>query len=176
MAHVSAIDPAAASPQVAAIFAEIKSAFGMVPNLFKAYSHHPPLLEANWYKVKKVMMEGAISRKAKESIALLVSKANGCKYCVAAHRGALRSIGVSPEEIRTIEADLDQAGFERKERALIRLALHANRAANDPADEVFAELRTAGATDAEIVEALGVMEVFASFNRFLDILQVEVDF
>jgi alkylhydroperoxidase family enzyme len=95
---------------------------------------------------------------------------------VAAHRGALRSIGVSPEEIRTIEADLDQAGFERKERALIRLALHANRAANDPADEVFAELCAAGTTDAEIVEALGVMEVFASFNRFLDILQVEIDF
>jgi uncharacterized peroxidase-related enzyme len=176
MAHVSAIDPTAASSQVTAIFAEIKSAFGMVPNLFKAYSHHPPLLEANWNKVKKVMMEGALSRKAKESIALLVSKDNGCRYCVAAHRGALRSIGVSPDEIRMIETDLDQADFTRKERALIRLALKANRAANDPADEVFAELRQAGATDAEIVEALGVMEVFASFNRFLDILQVEVDF
>ena len=43
--------------------AEIKSAFGMVPNLFKAYSHHPPLLEANWHKVKCVMMEGALSRR-----------------------------------------------------------------------------------------------------------------
>jgi uncharacterized peroxidase-related enzyme len=176
MAHIAAINPAAASPEVATIHAEIKSAFGMVPNLFKAYSHHPPLLEANWHKVKRVMMEGTLTRKTKETIALLVSKENGCRYCVAAHKGALKAIGVPPEEIRTIETDLDQAGFDRKERALIRLALQANRAANDPADEVFDELRAAGATDAEIVEALGVMEVFAAFNRFLDILHIEVDF
>jgi hypothetical protein len=27
----------------------------MVPNLFKTYAHHPPLLRANWSKVKAVM-------------------------------------------------------------------------------------------------------------------------
>jgi len=37
-------------------------------------------------------------------------------------------------------------------------------------------LRDAGATDGEIVEALGVMEVFTSFNKFLDSLQVDIDF
>jgi alkylhydroperoxidase family enzyme len=37
-------------------------------------------------------------------------------------------------------------------------------------------LRQVGASDAEIVEALGVMEVFTSFNKFLDSLQVDIDF
>ncbi|PIV84235.1 MAG: peroxidase, partial [Nitrospirae bacterium CG17_big_fil_post_rev_8_21_14_2_50_50_9] len=40
----------------------------------------------------------------------------------------------------------------------------------------FDSLRKTGATDAEIIEALGVMEVFTSFNKFLDSLQVDIDF
>lgn len=43
-------------------------------------------------------------------------------------------------------------------------------------DEEFAAVRRSGATDAEIIEALGVMELFTSFNKFLDSLQVEIDF
>ena len=43
-------------------------------------------------------------------------------------------------------------------------------------DQEFAVVKASGATDAEIIEALGVMELFTSFNKFLDALQVEIDF
>jgi alkylhydroperoxidase family enzyme len=43
-------------------------------------------------------------------------------------------------------------------------------------DDEFAALHRVGTTDAEIIEALGVMEVFTAFNKFLDSLQVEIDF
>lgn len=134
MAHITPIDQTSASPEVAGIYREINSAFGRVPNLFRTYAHHPALLEANWHKVKRVMMEGNLSRKAKETIALLVSKDNGCNYCVTAHIGALKAIGVSREEISKLESDLDQADFSRKERALIKFARQANRAAVNTAD------------------------------------------
>lgn len=174
MIRIEKVTPGTASPEVEAIFQDINKAFGMIPNLFKTYAHHPPLLEANWHKVKRVMMEGALSRKTKEAIALLVSKDNGCRYCVAAHSGALKAIGVSDEEIGRIEDDLDQADFTVKERALIRFACKANRAANDVSDKEFIAVRETGASDAEIIEALGVMEVFTAFNKFLDALDVEL--
>lgn len=164
------------SKRVADIFAEIEEAFGAVPNLFRAYANHPPLLEANWIKVKKVMMEGSLSRKVKEAIAVLVSKDNGCDYCVSAHEAALRAIGVSSKEIRTIERDVEQSDFTAKEVALIDLARKAN---SDPlriADEKIQQLRDLGVDEAEIVEVLGVMELFTGFNKFLDALQVEIDF
>jgi len=161
---------------VAAIFKEIEGAFGRVPNLFKTYAHHPPLLQANWNKVKAVMMEGSLSQKMKQTIAVLVSRDNGCSYCIAAHTAALRSIGVTDEEISAIEEDPDKAEFSVKEKALIRFARKANRdPLRIPAEE-FASLRGAGATDAEIVEALGVMELFTAFNKFLDSLEVALDF
>ncbi len=174
MPRIATVTPGTARPEVKEIFQDIKQAFGMIPNLFLTYAHHPPLLEANWHKVKRVMMEGNLSRKTKEAIALLVSQDNGCKYCVAAHSGALKAIGVSGEEIARIESDLDQADFSAQERALIRFARKANRAANDVSDDEFHVVRGSGATDAEIIEALGVMEVFTSFNKFLDALDVEL--
>jgi len=164
------------TPDVSAIFQEIEGAFGRVPTLFGTYAQHPPLLQANWNKVKAVMMEGSLRRKAKEAIAVLVSRDNSCSYCVAAHTGALRAIGVTDEELAAIEEDLDRADFSAKEKALINFARKANREPLRISDTEFEALRRTGANDAEIVEALGVMELFTSFNKFLDSLEVEVDF
>lgn len=176
MPRIAPLDPQHASGETAEIFREIKAAFGMVPNLFRTSAHYPPLLKANWNKVKAVMAEGRLRRKVKETIALLVSKDNGCDYCVAAHSAALRSIGTSPEEIAGIMEDLTGNDFSAMERGLIGFARRANLAPSDITEEEFQALKGLGATDAEIVEALGVMELFAGFNKFLDSLQVDLDF
>jgi uncharacterized peroxidase-related enzyme len=176
MARINTLDTATATKDVKKIFAEIEAAFTMVPNLFRTYAHFPPLLEANWNKVKALMMQGNLSRKVKETIAVLVSQDNSCNYCVAAHSAALKAIGVKDEEIKHIKEDLDTADFNEKERALIAFARKANREPLRITDDEFAVLLHAGATDAEIIEALGVMEIFTAFNKFLDSLQVEIDF
>ncbi len=162
------------TPEITEIFNEIQEAFGRLPGLFSAYAHHPPLLRANWNKVKAVMMEGVLSRKVKESIAVLVSQDNSCAYCIAAHTGALRSIGVSDAELDAIEKDLDKTDFTAKEKALINFARQANTNPGKIPDTEFTALRETGATDAEIVEALGVMELFTAFNKFLDSMGVPV--
>ncbi len=176
MARIHPPDAKSITENTAGILKEIEGAFGRVPNLFKTYAHHPPLLEANWNKVKALMMEGRLSRKMKEAIAVLVSEDNRCRYCVSAHSAALQSIGVSDEEIKKILDDVGQTTFSPKEQALIHFARRANREPLNVSDSDFASLRQLGADDAEIVEALGVMEIFTAFNKFLDSLQVDVDF
>lgn len=169
------VSVATQTQSVSTIFQEIEEAFDRVPNLFKTYAHHPPLLQANWSKVKAVMMEGSLSRKVKETIAVLVSRDNSCAYCVAAHTGALRSIGVTEEELSAIEKDLDKADFSVKEKTLINFARKANSEPLRIPEDEFAALHRTGVTDAEIVEALGVMELFTGFNKFLDSLEVDID-
>ena len=176
MSRISVVEKNEASEDVKGILTEIEGAFGMVPNLFKTYSHFPPLLKANWDKVKVLMMQGKLSRKTKEAIAVLISKDNSCSYCVAAHTAALKSIGVTEEEIEKIENNIEEAEFTEKECALITFARKANKDPNKITDEEFALLKQTGADEAEIVEALGVMELFTAFNKFLDSLNVEVDF
>lgn len=176
MSRIDTKKPVEVPEEVQVIFSEIEGAFGMVPNLFKTYAHHLPLLRANWNKVKAVMMEGTLSPKVKQTIAVLVSRDNGCAYCVAAHTGALKAIGISEEEITVIEQNIEKADFSEKEMALIGFARRANSSPLRIADDEFDSLQSAGATDAEIVEALGVMELFTAFNKFLDSLQVDIDF
>lgn len=176
MARITGLENAKIAGKTGEIFQEIEGAFGMVPNLFRTYARHPPLLQANWGKVKAVMLEGVLSPKVKQSIAVLVSRDNGCAYCVAAHTGALKALGITEEEIARIEAEIDKATFSRKEKALITLARKANSSPLRITDEEFDALRASGASEGEIVEALGVMELFTAFNKFLDTLQVEIDF
>lgn len=95
MPRISVVEKNEISEDVQEIFTEIESAFGKVPNLFKTYSRFPPLLKANWDKVKAVMMQGVLSRRLKEIIAVLVSKDNSCQYCAAAHSAVLKSIGAT---------------------------------------------------------------------------------
>lgn len=176
MSRLTVIEKEQASKEVQEIFLEIEGAFGTVPNLFKTYSHFPPLLKANWNKVKAVMMQGSLSRKTKESIALLVSKDNSCAYCVTAHTAALKFIGVRENEINIIENEIEKSKFTEKERVLITFARKANKDPIRITDKEFGKLKKAGASDSEIVETLGVMELFTAFNKFLDSLNVEIDF
>ena len=61
------------------ILLEIGKTFGgHVPNIFKAYAEHPPLLAANWEKFKVVMLQGTLRRKVKEAIASVISYDNKC--------------------------------------------------------------------------------------------------
>lgn len=176
MSKVLPINKDESPKEVIEIFTEIEKAFGKLPNLFKAYSHYPPLLKANWEKVKAVLMQGSLSPKTKQAIAVLVSKDNSCNYCVAAHRQALRSLGVTDAELQQIENDIEHADFTKKELALINFARMANSSPLKTTDDDVANVLNAGATKSELIEALGVMEVFTSFNKFLDSLNIELDF
>ena len=177
MPRIETIEKNTASAEVKEIYDNIEAAFGMVPNLFKTAAHYPPLLKANWEKVEAVMMGGAVPRKAKEAIAVLVSNDNGCDYCVGAHTAMLKMLGVTEEDIGFIlNEELEKAGIEGKEAALVRLARAANNNPHAIPGAIFNDLKLEGASSTDIVEVLGVMETFTGFNKFLDALEVAIDF
>jgi alkylhydroperoxidase family enzyme len=72
-----------ATGKVEEIYEEIRSHLGIdfVPNLYRVMAPNPGFLEANWNKVKAVMIEeGKLDRLTKEVIAVAVSAVNGCDY------------------------------------------------------------------------------------------------
>lgn len=176
MAHIDMLPGEELPEESQKILQEIQQGMGKVPNLFRTYAQHPPLLRANWEKVKATMMGGSLPRKLKESIALLVSQDNDCEYCVVDHSGALESVGVDKATIEQIRAGaLREAGFDAKEVALIDLMRAANRDPRQVSNTEFQAARDAGANDAEILEAYAVMETFVAFNKFLISAQVPID-
>lgn len=161
--------------QVKDAFSEITEAFGMVPNVLATYAQYPPLLEANWLKMKRIMAEGRLERSLKEAIALVVSADNGCDYCVSHHGGALKSLGFSDSDIQMLRERPEDAELKGADKALLLLAQEANRNPHNDAQPFFTGARDAGAGTEDILEALAVMEIFAALNRFIDFVGVELE-
>jgi len=83
MASIKMIPEEEAVGKVKEIYEEIKAGLGIdfVPNLYKVMASKPAYLEANWNKVKTVMVEpGKLDRLTKEIIAVAVSAVMGCEY------------------------------------------------------------------------------------------------
>lgn len=83
MATVKMVTESEATGKVKTIYDEIKSTLGIdfVPNLYKVMASKSGYLEANWSKVKAVMVkQRKLDRLTKEIIAVTVSADNGCEY------------------------------------------------------------------------------------------------
>ena len=91
------IDYADASPQVRAVFDDIKATRRVadVNNFWKFLAHDPVALKRTWESVKEIMAPGALDARTKEMIYLAVSVTNGCHYCIASHGAAARKAGMS---------------------------------------------------------------------------------
>ncbi len=83
MASITMIPEEEATGQVKDIYEEIKSQLGIdfVPNLYRVMASKPDYLQANWNKVKAVMVDpGKLDILTKEIIAVAVSAVMGCDY------------------------------------------------------------------------------------------------
>jgi alkylhydroperoxidase/carboxymuconolactone decarboxylase family protein YurZ len=83
MASIKMVAEEEATGKVKDVYEDIKSRHGIdfVPNLYKVMASKPDYLEANWNKVKAVMVEpGKLDRLTKEIIAVAVSSVLGCEY------------------------------------------------------------------------------------------------
>src|SRR5258707_10039702 len=91
------IDSASASPQVRAVFDDIKATRKVddVNNFWKYLANDPATLRRTWESVKEIMAPGALDALTKEMIYLAVSVTNGCGYCIASHGAAARKAGMS---------------------------------------------------------------------------------
>ena len=100
-ATVKPMDEAAATGQVAAIFADIKATkrIDFVPRLWRVLATNPDQLETVWTSLKRLMHPENAGRtpvldaRTREIIALAVSATNGCSYCVNSHTTALKKLG-----------------------------------------------------------------------------------
>lgn len=83
MAAIKMVEETEAEGRVKEIYEEIKDTFEIdfVPNMYKLMAPNPAYLDANWNKVKAVMVESEnLDTMTKEIIAVAVSAVNSCDY------------------------------------------------------------------------------------------------
>ncbi|KQZ02004.1 alkylhydroperoxidase [Pseudolabrys sp. Root1462] len=99
MSKPKPIEYANASPEVRAVFDDIKTSRNVpdVNNFWKYLANDPKTLKRTWESVKEIMAPGALDPLVKEMLYVAVSVTNGCGYCIASHGAAAEKAGMTPE-------------------------------------------------------------------------------
>ncbi len=100
MATVDLIEYDDASPQVRAIYDDIRRArkTEFINNFWKGLANNPEQLRRPWEGIKEVMAPGALDPLTKELIYIAVSAANKCEYCIHSHTAAARAKGMTEDQ------------------------------------------------------------------------------
>ncbi len=111
--------------------------------------------------------------KLREQIALTVSEANGCGYCVAAHCAIGKTVGLSDAE----ECDARQASSpDSQVEAALKFARQIVDKRGWVSDEDVDQVRKAGYGDGSIAEIVAVVSWKMFANYFDHVAGTGVDF
>lgn len=148
-------------------FAQIKNAFGFIPNFFRSQSMRTDLIEAEIQLTGTILTkEGALTRQQKEYTFLVCSAANLSTYCVTAHCEIVRMLGIAGPEPEEIALDHTATKLPIVMKALLNFALKLNSHPTKVGRADIDALRTYGYSDEQIMEAVIVVG-FAKFANYI---------
>jgi len=170
--RLAPLDPAVAEGKAKALFASVKAKMGVVPNMMKTMANSPELLEG-YLAFSGALAKGTLPAAVREQLALMVSQANGCEYCLSAHTLFARRAGLSTEQVAWAREGVSQ---DAKTQAVLSLAQNILESRGDLSDEQLDDARHVGLTDAEIAEVVGHIALSTLTNYFNQLAQSELDF
>ncbi len=157
------------SPKTFGPFRFFQESFGFIPNIFRAQTLRPDVLEAEAEAVGKILLtEDVLTRVQKESILLVVSAANLNSYCVAVHCDMLRGLGIPSEECDQIAVDHHQSNLSEADRALLDFALKLGVRPVEFCREDIDRLRRHSFIEEQVLESV----VMTALTNFLNTLQM----
>jgi len=161
--------PAASQP----LLEGVEKLLGSVPNLFRIVSNSPAALEG-YLNLNQALAHGSLPAATRERVALAVAEVNGCRYCLAAHSYLGKKIAkLSPEEL---EANRRGGSTDTRAHAAVRFAMQLARDRGHVASDAIASVRSAGYSDAEIVEIIAHVALNTLTNYVNSALGTALDF
>ena len=139
---------------------------GFVPNVLRLYALRPSHLLA-WNAHYEELMKGdsGLTKAEREMIAVVVSVANDCAYCVAAHSAALRKLTKDPALADAIAAEHATAPVDARVRAMLAYAVKLTVQPKEMSEADVQALRDAGWTDEDVMDIAEVTGMFNMSNR-----------
>lgn len=174
--HVSALpvaDPEALDEDLRALFALCTEKLGIVPNVLRAYSLRPQRLRNFVAMYNELMLApSGLSKLEREMVAVVVSSANRCYYCLVAHGQAVRRLSGDPELGEMLVMNYHIAPLAPRQRAMLDFAWRLTTAPAAIGEDDRAILRDAGFGDEEIFDLAETVAFFNMSNRMASGLDI----
>ena len=154
------------------ILDNVEKVLGFVPNLHRLMSISPNAL-SGWANLMASLSK-TLDVKTRDGIALAVSEADGCDYCLAAHSFTAGNLAKIPAE----EIELNRVGrsSNAKRHAALAFAKALIETRGKVSDAQFASVRDVGWTDSNIVEMIALTAQFLLTNFMNNAVQTPIDF
>lgn len=167
--HVMALpvpDPATLDEDLRALFDKCTEKLGFVPNVLQAYSLRQKKLRTFAQFYNELMLgESGLSKLEREMIAVVVSSANHCYYCLVAHGQAVRKLSGDPELGEMLAANYRVAPLPPRQRAMLDFAWKMTKEPWSVGEEDRAALRAVGLTAEEIFDVADTAAFYNMSNR-----------
>lgn len=141
---------------------------GMVPNVLIAYTAKPEKFRQFTKTYNQLMIdeqETKLSKLEREMIAVVVSSANRCYYCLVAHGQAVRELSNDPELGEMMVMNYKVAPLSKRQRTMLDYAWKLTKTPFEIGDPDRNALRKAGFSDGDIFDITDVVGFFNYTNR-----------
>jgi uncharacterized peroxidase-related enzyme len=167
--HVSKLgfpEPGQLDEDLQAIWRKCTDKLGFVPNVYKTYSLRGQRLRNFMSMYSEIMLsESGLSKLEREMVAVVVSSANRCYYCLVAHGAAVRMLSDDPELGEMMVMNYRAAKLDPRQRAMLDFAWKLTVTPYLIEDADRTELRRAGLSAEDIFDLAETIAFFNLSNR-----------
>lgn len=167
--HISVLgvpEPAGLDADLRAIWQKCVEKLGFVPNVFSAYSLKPQRLRNFMSMYNDIMLApSGLSKLEREMVAVVVSSANRCYYCLVAHGAAVRQLSGDPELGEMMALNYRVARLDVRQRAMLDFAWKMTTTPYLVDDADRAALRQAGLSNEDLFDLAETVAFFNLSNR-----------
>jgi uncharacterized peroxidase-related enzyme len=148
--------------------------YGAFENQAGVMAHRLPIFKNTWGMLIELAEEAVLSKRYLELCLVTVSLLNRCAYCVSHHAPKLAVQGISEAGVARLLDYKDHPELDEVDKLVVEYAIAVTSEWNQTRDGIFARLRQ-HFTEAQIVEMTWRTALCGAFNRFNDILQLEIE-
>lgn len=160
------LPPAKLDEPMQAYFAKCEEKLGFIPNVLKAYEFDLAKLKAFVAMSDDLMLApSGLSKLERELIAVAVSSANHCHYCLVAHGAAVRKLSGDAAFAETIVANYRAAKLNARTRAMLDFSWKLTVEPWAVGEEDRAALRAHKFSERDIWDIAAVAGFFNMSNR-----------
>ena len=166
MPYIPSVRPDAASGRLKEEYDRIEKERGAVGEIFAITGLHPGVPSAHLALYEELhFAEGPLSRRERELIATVVSRANGCEYSLAHHADAFGRHTNEAGVQALVATDYTRANLPPRERAIADHAVKLTKMPHEITGDDITVLRKHGLTDREILDVTLLTGYFNLVNR-----------
>ncbi|MEE4134233.1 peroxidase-related enzyme [Pseudomonas viridiflava] len=166
-AWLPTVDLNSATPEQLAVLEESHPQ-AKTSDYYLTLAHRPAILRQRSQAFNAIMYApGGLSRAERELASTVVSRINSCVYCASVHAQRFEQLAKRNDVIAQVFADPATAGTSDRERAIVQFAIDLTLEPASLNAGSISALREQGLDDAQVLDLIHAISIFAWANRLM---------